>query len=181
MVDNMSDHSDCCKERPCIFMKYLYEEKNIHKGHRFSLVQRKLFFIGTLLGFGSLSILRDDSYINFSILVYLVPFMAIAYDIFIFAEDYKVKRVGAFLRNKCKNTCQDEKKWESFVYNNREPLAVFGTVFLTILAFFAAVVILIINSKIDYWSIALFLILIILYSLCYYKLIESNKKLSFKN
>lgn len=48
------DELDHRKERSCIFMKYLYEEKNIHKQHRFSLVQRKLLFIGALLGISSL-------------------------------------------------------------------------------------------------------------------------------
>jgi len=172
---------ECSEERSRIFMKYLYEEKNLHKNHRFLFVQRKLLFIGTLLGFSSLSLLDNVLDINFSKMVYLVPLIAIAFDIFILAEDFKVKRIGAFLSEKCQ-MCSDEKKWEFFVRNNREPLAAYGTVLLTILAFLASASILIIerwisDNYIDWWSLFLFLAIMLLYVIYYWKWMKSIRNI----
>jgi hypothetical protein len=135
----MPDNPESCRERSCIFMECLYKEKNIHKNHRFSLVQRKLLFIGALFGVGSISLFNDKG-VNFSSIVLLVPFIALAYDIFIFAEDFKVKRIGLFIRTLCINTCRDEKDWEIFVNRNRETMARHGTTLLTFLSFAMAAI-----------------------------------------
>jgi uncharacterized membrane protein YhaH (DUF805 family) len=162
----MPENSDCSKERPCIFGRYLYEEKNMHKEHRFLFVQRKLFFIGALLGLGSINLLnsKNVSDINFSGIAYLVPFIAIAYDIFIFAEDFKVKRIGALYVNK-----------------NREPSAVYGTGLLTILAFIAATVIIHLNGKSsgEYfyaWVISILLIILLIFVIHSEKMRKFNKE-----
>lgn len=173
----MPNSPECSEERSYIFMKYLYEEKNLHKNHRFLFIQRKLLFIGTLLGFSSLSLLNNGLDINFSRMVYLVPLIAIAFDIFILAEDFKVKRVGAFLSMMCQ-ICPDEEKWECFVFKNREPLAAYGTVLLTILAFLASASILVIerwlsDKYIDWWSLLSFLVVMLLYVIYYWKWMKS--------
>lgn len=176
----------CCKERSCIFMKYLYEEKNIHKNHRFQLIQRKLFFIGALLGISSLHPLNSCYDINFMALSYLVPIMAIAYDIFILAEDFKVKRVGAFLSKEKIKICQDERQWEAFVKNNREPLAAYGTVLLTGLASAVAVMLILKDILSDFkWIsmalLAVIFVLLIIYRNYYWNFMESNKRLDEEN
>jgi hypothetical protein len=170
-----------CKERSCIFMEYLYKEKNIHKNHRFSLIQRKLLFIGALLGISSLPSLDGRFDIDIYIITCTIPFMAIAYDIFILAEDYKIKRIGAFLLGKCdKSLCLDEKQWESFVKDNREKLAAYGNILLTVLSFIAATVVLLYfkgqpESPSDWLNVVLLLIYIIaLYVLIYKIFLESN-------
>jgi uncharacterized membrane protein YhaH (DUF805 family) len=179
----MPENSDCSKERPCIFGRYLYEEKNMHKEHRFLFVQRKLFFIGALLGLGSINLLnsKNVSDINFSGIAYLVPFIAIAYDIFIFAEDFKVKRIGAFIREICTSTCRDEIDWELYVNKNREPSAVYGTGLLTILAFIAATVIIHLNGKSsgEYfyaWVISILLIILLIFVIHSEKMRKFNKE-----
>jgi len=189
---NMTDEheTDPCKERCCIFMKCLYEEKNIHKNHRFKLIQRKLLFIGALLGFGSLHSLDATLNLNFRMLLYLVPFIAIAYDIYILAEDFKVKRVGAFISRENANICPDEKLWERFVRDNREPLAAFGTILLTVLASLFAVV-LNLKGLLSYFEsisqiifqillIVIFIIFVVIYVYYYIKFMESNKRLDEK-
>ncbi len=184
--------TDPCKERCCVFMKCLYEEKNIHKNHRFKLIQRKLLFIGALLGFGSLHPLDNILNLNLKMLLYLVPFMAIAYDIYILAEDFKVKRVGAFIyREKAKaSICPDEEEWEKFVKKNREPLAAVGTILLTVLASFFAFV-LNLKGLLSYFEgisqniskillIFIFVVFVIVYIYYYIKIMESNKRLDKK-
>jgi hypothetical protein len=181
----MPEHSDCTKERPCIFSRSLYEEKNMHKEHRFLFVQRKLFFISALLGLGSINLLKSGtvSDINFSGIAYLVPFIAIAYDIFIFAEDFKVKRIGAFLREICISTCRDEIDWELYVNKNREPSAIYGTGLLTILAFIAATVIIHLNRKSSgeyfyIWVTSILLIIILIFIIHSEKMRRFNQEKS---
>ncbi len=188
MNTKMTDEhmTDPCKERCCIFMKCLYEEKNIHKNHRFKLIQRKLLFIGALLGFGSLHPSDATLNLNFKMLLYLVPFIAIAYDIYILAEDFKVKRVGAFISREEANICPDEKDWEGFVRENREPLAAVGTILLTVLASLFAVV-LNLKGLLSYFEsisqillIIIFTIFLVIYIYYYIKFMESNKRLDKK-
>ena len=110
--------------------------------------------------------------------------MAIAYDIFILAEDYKIKRIGAFLLGKCeKSLCFDEMQWELFVKNNREKWAEYGTILLTVLSFIAATVIYLYyrgqpGSLFEWFNIALLLLYINgLYILIYKIVLESNKNI----
>jgi|WetSurMetagenome_2_1015567.scaffolds.fasta_scaffold547160_2 hypothetical protein len=179
----MQDDFDSCQKRSCIFMECLYKEKEIHKNHRFSLIQRKLFLISALFGVGSLQSLNSGHDIDPSWLIYLVPFVAIAYDIFILAEDFKVKRVGAFLLMDRSRICRDEEYWEDFVNANREQLAAYATFLLTFLSSFAALILILKRLLSGFeWASFLILIAIIVFYFSYYKYfymksIESNKRL----
>ena len=75
------------------FREQLRAEQQMHKDHRFKYVIYKLSFVTALFSIGSLG-LENETLIS---LVYLVPIVAVCYDIYIFAEDYKVKRIGVFL------------------------------------------------------------------------------------
>jgi hypothetical protein len=88
-----------------------------NKRHQFSL--RKLTFVTALLGVGSLSVVSGkDSRFDTSFLLYLVPFVAIAFDLYIVSEDYRVKRAGAFLAKQESGAGDMERAWETFVKNN---------------------------------------------------------------
>ena len=116
------------------FLIDLYEEKLKHKGHRLQLLLQKLFFIVGLFGAGTIKIANVD----LNNLLYFVPFVAMAYDMYIFAEDFKVKRVGLFVQLISNVTCEDERQWESWVGSHREPLAVFASLVLTVIALLAS-------------------------------------------
>ena len=137
------------------FLKSLYEEKLRHKEHRNGFVIRKLFFIIALLGIGSTSIHEN---VNLHFLLYFVPFVAQAYDLYIFAEDFKVKRIGVFLLFKCDSTCLDEKEWEAWVSSNREPLATHASMMLTLLSLFAAGMVLYFKYRPAYFSVQFYFI-----------------------
>ncbi len=79
-----------------IFHKYLYEEKLKHKDHRFNLISMKMIFVASLFGISSIPICGTIGQLFFILL--LVPVLCFSTDIYILAEDYKVKRIGKFIR-----------------------------------------------------------------------------------
>lgn len=80
--------------RDAAFIEHLYAEAMLHKEHRHKHVLRKLLLTASLFGLGGLNISTgSDAFLFF------VPFVALAHDLYIFAEDYKVKRVGLFIKH----------------------------------------------------------------------------------
>ena len=133
-------------ERSRMFLNNLYEEKIRHKEHRHTFVMHKLLFTIGLFGLGTLNKFPNlassaqslgQNSIELGLLVYMVPFVATAYDIYIFAEDFKIKRIGAFIRYVCSCSCPDECRWEDWL--TREPSAIWASVGLTVLILLACV------------------------------------------
>lgn len=114
------------------FLKHLREEKLAAEESRGTYILRKLAYATALLGFGSLSI----GQFKFGFLLYLVPLVAFAFDLYILAEDYSVKRFGAFLGSRSTDTL--ERHWEKWIAQNRDPFAPFAMPFLTTLLFLGA-------------------------------------------
>ena len=131
------------------FFKKLYEEKLKHKEHRHIFVVQKLLFIIGLFGVGMYNSKIGDKGeipLQTSLLLWLIPFVCAAYDTYIFAEDYKVKRIGLFVRmqlqkQKIKEILLEELNWEKFVSNYREPHAAKASLWLSIISSIAAALI----------------------------------------
>lgn len=85
------------QQRNLDFLNLLYEEKLKHKEHRHEFVKHKMVFTITLFGLGSVNF---NDIANAGILLYLVPFVALAFDVYILSEDFKVKRIGLFIRKR---------------------------------------------------------------------------------
>lgn len=122
------------------FLSSLHEEKLKHKQHRVDFVKQKLVFTIGLFSIGSLhQIQLGNGSIILSDLLLLVPFVALAFDIYIFAEDFKIKRIGIFIFDKCKPS-KEEKWWEDWLSlpKHREQTALVASVMLTIVALVAA-------------------------------------------
>ncbi len=130
------------------FREQLRIEQLMHKEHRFKYVIYKLSFVTTLLGIGIIG-LEKNILIS---LIYLVPIVALCYDIYIFAEDYKVKRIGIFLIDIKKNSNVDENTknvisnleiaWEEWLKMHRERLAAKASFIITIIVTIGSVIIL---------------------------------------
>jgi hypothetical protein len=91
---------------------------------RHDLLMRKLAFTTGLLGVGSLGIVvGSKQQINLTLLLYLVPFVAIAYDFYIVDEGYGIKRAGQFLGRDDSGASESERKWEKFVQRHRNRLS----------------------------------------------------------
>jgi len=119
------------------FLEHLHEEKLRTLEARAKYTLQKLAFVTGLMGLGSLNITVGN--IDFGLLVYLAPWVAIAFDFYIVSEDYSVKRIGAFL--KAQSPERMEKQWEQWVASNRDPFAPWATPMLTTLIFIGAVLI----------------------------------------
>ena len=109
------------------FIKHLREEKLKAQGTRSSYTQKKLAYVTALLGVGVLKI----EVLDLNPVLYLVPFVAAAFDLYILAEDYSVKRIGAWLREF--SGLPLEHDWEKWVSENRDPFALIAMPILSTL------------------------------------------------
>ena len=142
------------------FLEQLYDEKEMHKEHRHKHLLYKLSFVTALFGLGTLGIEMWD----LRPLIYLVPFVALCHDIYIFAEDYKVKRIGLFIKSLGKgyfdkippyinqdylsseikeNLSQIEVFWEEWLKSHREKWAYMASFIITVLATLSSAMIII--------------------------------------
>ena len=106
-------------------------------------------FSSTFFGLGQF--VNVSSLLN--LFLYIVPFIALIHDVYIFAEDFKVKRVGLFLRKyedvSESPICKEEIDWEKYVKRHREKWAYRGSFAYTILvSIFSAVAILILDKNV---------------------------------
>ena len=119
------------------FIESLRGEIIHHKDKRATFVLQKLVSIAALFGLGS-SKLGD---IDLPFLLFAVPFVSLALDVYISAEDYKVKRIGTFFRIYRYATLA-ERNWERFVNQHRELVAVWASLVLTAIATLASALVL---------------------------------------
>jgi len=115
------------------FLKSLREEVIHHKDKRATFVLQKLVSVAALFGLGSGKL----GSINLPMLLFTVPFVSLALDVYISAEDYKVKRIGTFFRI-YRYATPAERNWERFVNQHREPVAVWASLVLTAIAALAS-------------------------------------------
>jgi hypothetical protein len=141
----------------------LRNEINDCKKMRHEIVMKKFAAITLLLGISALpENLFGIERTVFTVLLYLVPFVAIAFDIYLFVEDYRIKRAGQFLQYKAKNVSPDEKAWEEFTMLHSNIAADIAFVLVTLIYFLGAIFLLY-NAKgigkIDYfWIVSIILI-----------------------
>ena len=126
------------------FISHLRAEKLKAQDTRGTYTEKKLAYATALLGFGALGTnlgqLSALGSINLGLLLYLVPVVALAFDLYILGEDYSVKRIGAFLARK--TTDPLEKEWEAWAAKNRDPFAPLAMPILTSALLLASVFIL---------------------------------------
>ncbi len=96
------------------FLGQLRQEVLLHKGKRATFILGKLATVVPLLALGAVQI---DGLEN-RWLLYALPFVALSFDVYIAAEDFRVKRVGAFLRAYA-DVPRGERDWERFVSRHR--------------------------------------------------------------
>jgi hypothetical protein len=120
------------------FLSVLHEEKLKHKEHRHQFVKQKLLFIIGLFGIGSLS---EIAHFDFWVLLYFIPYVALAYDTYIFSEDFKVKRIGVYIRTQPTYEDSEDAKWEEWLSEKserREKMALVASLLLTLIALFTS-------------------------------------------
>jgi hypothetical protein len=106
---------------------------------RHDLIMRKFAFLTAFMGTGAINIISSSqASLNFDVLLFLVPFVAIAFDFYIFVEDYRVKRAGEFLKRLQNLPNIDESQkiegiWEEFVTANPIKGATFAFFVVTLI------------------------------------------------
>ncbi len=129
------ENEDLKNEMHLEFLKTLHDEKIKTQGERATYTTSKFAFITGLFGLGALRI----GEMNFSILLYFIPVIAIGYDLYIRAADLSIKKIGAFLRNDPEaGTTKAEKAWERFSSKHRDKLAQLATTLFSYVIVFAA-------------------------------------------
>ena len=108
------------------FLRRLRNEIIHHKEKRAEFVLRKLAFVAILFGVGSIELNAYKETTPF--IPFLLPYIALAFDIFIFSEHYKVQRAGAFIRM-YRYASDAERSWKKW-FTNIESLSRFGLVWL---------------------------------------------------
>jgi hypothetical protein len=99
------------------FLEHLYAEKELHKEHRHKHVMQKLTLSSAFFGLGQFSGSTPLAHL----FLYIVPFIALVHDVYIFAEHFKVHRTGIFVRKtKFSSVCKLERAWEDYANSHRE-------------------------------------------------------------
>jgi len=96
------------------FLGQLRQEVLLHKGKRATFILSKMAFVALLFALGAIQVDGMES----RWLLYALPFLALAFDVYVSAEDFKVKRVGAFMRAYV-GVSRDERDWERYVSRHR--------------------------------------------------------------
>ena len=118
----------------------LRNEINLSKTHRHNFIMKKFSVIALLLGAGSIKLTKigSETNINFDSLLILAPLIAIAFDLFIIAEEIRIKRAGTFIReNKSLNATNPiEVCWERFCNQNSNKFGIYPSIFVSSLIMF---------------------------------------------
>ncbi len=103
------------------FIDTLHKEKEIHKEHRHRHVIQKLILSASFVGLSQIAKVESPLHVS----LYIAPLVALVHDLYIFAEDYKVKRIGLFiLHAETPAVSELERQWErDWLGRFREKLA----------------------------------------------------------
>ncbi len=124
----------------------LRAEINKSKSLRHTFILRKFAFGTALMGLGALTI-KNGHYleIGFSTLLYIVPLVAIAFDLYIFSEDFRIVRAGLFINSKMSGASSSEKDWEEFINKHPNNASIFSFFWVTLIY-------IVISAAILYWT-----------------------------
>ncbi|MFA5264007.1 MAG: hypothetical protein WC378_09270 [Opitutaceae bacterium] len=101
------------------FVKELRQELSQSQSKRADYIKLKLAFTTALLGAGAF--IQTDKTVGNPMLL-IVPLVCLIFDLYIFGEDFSVKRAGKFLS--LSPYCpREERIWEEVVSKNRDPFS----------------------------------------------------------
>ncbi|MCJ7603238.1 MAG: hypothetical protein MUO63_17285 [Desulfobulbaceae bacterium] len=118
-------------------LERLHQEIRDTQLRRHKLDLLKITFVTALLGFGAVKV---GEILTFYQTLYLVPLVAVFFDLLIMGEHFSIRRLGAFLR--LHSTDQMECEWEKFVSDNRDRFFKSGSRGFTLLSFIGAIALL---------------------------------------
>lgn len=114
-------------------LRMLHSERIRTQNERSKLIIQKLTFIAVFFGIVSINIGIQIKEI-FGIL-YLIPPLAICYDLYIMSSDSRIERIDAFLgRHPISTAGKAEHEWTYFCESNRDSLATSANALFSIMA-----------------------------------------------
>ena len=120
------------KENDQEFLRALHEEKIRTQNERTQLITMKLAFIAVLFGLGSVNMGIRFDIADIFWLLYIIPLVAISYDLYIMSADSRIKRIGVFLgRNPVSLAGKAEREWERFCASYRDGMAPSANMFFS--------------------------------------------------
>lgn len=98
------------------FLNHIRQEKLDSQQRRYEYTKLKFLIVVGLLGVGNWKF--SDGSENY-LLLYLVPFVGFAIDLYVHGENFGIRRIGYFLKEVSEHIAM-ERAWELFVDRNRD-------------------------------------------------------------
>jgi hypothetical protein len=167
------------------FLKELRAEIAAIQSERDQLIRHKIAFVIGLFGIGSV---KFSPHVNTVALLYMVPLVAIAFDMYIVGKEFRVRRAGAFFLKHFAKAPDNERDWEAFVRKpkNRDPFAPYAGALLSSIVLLASALTLATRwrSRVprpqfstDEWMVVLFVLWFVLCSAALVALTVCNTRL----
>lgn len=93
-----------------VFLTRLHEEKLRAQERRGILIQRKVVWLTGLFAVGAIELPLQ---IGSTLILYLLPLLALIFDLYVMGEDYGIKRMGTFVRTHHEGT--PDADWEEWL------------------------------------------------------------------
>jgi hypothetical protein len=104
------------------FLSDLRQEIFQAQKRRGQILTLKLSFISGFFGIGSLDKIANSGLeINANYVFYIIPFIALIFDLYLMGEDYGIKRAGQFIKESAE-TPRVEKEWEAYIAQGKRDL-----------------------------------------------------------
>ena len=113
------------------FLRRLRKEELQHQNRRAAFVLHKLAFIFILLGVAAIQMVLAP---GFRWLLYALPVVGLVYDVYIYDETGRARRIGQFIRRHSRPSSKCERDWEESVRDRRGPLGGAANLVLTVVA-----------------------------------------------
>jgi hypothetical protein len=116
-----------------VFLTELRKEIMDTQERRGRLIRLKLTFISSFFGLGTFNAFKiNDITFQTVYLFYIIPIVALIFDLNIMGEDFGIKRAAKFIRERME-TPSVEKDWELYVHLNRDKFTKVGFIISAIL------------------------------------------------
>ena len=155
---------------------------------RHDLIMRKFAFLTAFMGAGAINLLsKAQTTVDFGMLLFLIPFVAIAFDLYIFVEDYRIKRAGEFLKRLERDPGITQQQrleciWEYFVAKNPNKGSTFAFFLVTIIYAFASLLLLV-RLKYEWRLLSIWFVIALVFEgfilICHIKLRDKLEESEF--
>ena len=114
---------------------------------RFQYQITKVTSLSSLVGIASLLVKG----VPLTAFLYVIPFLAIAFDFFILGESFTLRRMANFIQTYKRDLPDAEFQWETFVRANPDKLSSIANFIITVASFLGCSVILVLSNSSQNW------------------------------